>query len=268
MSLLPLIPWAFDPVLIAFGPLQIRWYGLIWVSAFLIGRAWMQRVARTEPGVGDLALDPLLTNALLATIIGARLVHCLVYEPEHYLTHPLDIFKVWIGGMASHGGAIGLVLALAWHVRKHALPSTLWLLDRATVPAALGAALIRVANFLGSDILGLPTDGTWGVVFTAVDHRPRHPVQLYEATAYLLIAALLFTLYRRWRQHPPHGLLTGVFLVAVFSARTALEVFKSPQSMVESTSGGWLHLGQWLSVPFVVMGLVLMGRAWVGRRAG
>jgi prolipoprotein diacylglyceryltransferase len=142
----------------------------------------------------------------------------------------------------------------------------LWLVDRVSLPAALGAVFVRVANFLNSEIVGLPTGGHWGVVFEAVDALPRHPVQLYEAAGYLAVAGVLAVLYRRHTVRTPQGLLLGWFLLLVFSLRVAAEVFKTPQAAYEA--GMAFSVGQWLSLPFVLLGLALVLRARSAPRLG
>lgn len=244
--------WAFDPTLFSFGPIHIRYYGLIWAAAFLIGQQFINWVYRREK-INNGESDILFVYALIGTIVGARLAHCLIYEPGIYLNDPIKILKVWEGGMASHGGAAGLLVALWIYTRRFSVPPYLWLLDRATIPAALGAALIRFANFLGSDIIGKPTSGTWGVVFEAVDQIPRHPVQLYESAVYTFIFGLLLLVYRSGGKLVPNGLLTGIFLLCVFLARFILEFFKVPQAAYEA--GFAISVGQWLSVPFFMVGV-------------
>jgi prolipoprotein diacylglyceryl transferase len=250
--------WHFDPILLSIGPLSIRWYGLLFAIAFLFGYWFMTRVCKAENQT-RLDLDNLLYYLMGGIILGARLAHCLIYDPAYYLSHPLDILKIWEGGLASHGGAVGGLLGLWLYSRHHALPSLLWLIDRITLPAMFGGALVRCANFLNSEIVGNPTDGTWGVVFESVDALPRHPVQLYEATAYLVIFLILLTVYRRYREATPHGLLTGIFFASVFFTRFVLEYFKTPQAAYES--GFSVSVGQWLSVPFLLGGVALAAYA-------
>jgi phosphatidylglycerol---prolipoprotein diacylglyceryl transferase len=254
-----LIHWHFDPILFSIGPLAIRWYGLLFVAAFYGGQLLVSRIFAAE-GQPPQQADALLVWALLGTVIGARLVHCLFYEPAFYLSHPLAILRIWEGGLASHGGALGMLIGL-WLGSRRMQPRRpfLWLLDRVAIASALGAVLVRVANFLNSEIVGLPTDGSWGVVFDIVDALPRHPVQLYEAAAYLLTGLLLLGLYRRHGPRTPQGLLVGAFMALVFAARIAAEFFKTPQASYEA--GQAFSVGQWLSLPFVALGLWLMLRS-------
>ncbi len=248
-----IIVWTFSPVLIAVGPITIRWYGLLFVGAFLFGQAFLSRVFASE-GVGKDRADALLLHALFGAVVGARLVHCLFYDPAYYLHNPLAVLRVWEGGLASHGGVIGVLIGL-WVATRKSKPRLpfLWLLDRAAIPAAFGGSLIRVANFLNSEIVGIPTSGTWGVVFTAVDPLPRHPVQAYEAIAYAAIGTILWLVYRRMGKGVPQGLLTGWLLVLVFSMRAVIEIWKVPQAAYEV--GQALSVGQYLSLPFIALGV-------------
>lgn len=259
-----ILHWHFDPVLFSAGPISVRWYGLLWLVAFLGGQYILGRmfVAR---GIAAARAEALLLYALLGTIIGARLMHVLAYDPAYYFAHPLEILQLWKGGLASHGGVLGMLLGLWWGSRA-AEPKLdyLWLLDRVSIPSALGGALVRIANFLNSEIVGLPTHGDYGVVFESVDPLPRHPVQLYEAVGYLGVLAVLTLVYRRAGGQPRKGLLTGLFMLLVFAIRIALEFFKTPQAAYEA--GNVFTVGQWLSVPFVVLGLVLIVRS--RRQAG
>ena len=254
-----LVHWSFDPVFLTAGPLSIRWYGLLFAGAFLAGQAILARMFKAE-GVPVKSTDRLFLYALAGSIIGARSVHCLFYEPQFYLADPLAILRIWEGGLASHGGAVGLLLGLWLGTRgENPALSFRWVADRAAVPAALGAVFVRVANFLNSEIVGIPTSGGWGVVFEAVDGLPRHPVQLYEAVAYLLIFVVLLRIYRAHRCNSPPGLLFGMFLLLVFSARFAIEFFKVPQAAYEA--GQLVSVGQWLSLPFVFFGVAAVLRA-------
>lgn len=256
---LPIVHWNFDPIALSLGPLQIHWYGLCWALAFLVGEVGLRR-RLAAIGRGDVDTSGLIIAALLGTIVGARLGHCLFYDPAFYLTHPLRILAIWEGGMASHGGAVGLVAAAVWAGPRYAPGlAPLTLLDVAAPLAAIGGAIIRVANFLNSEIVGNPTSGQWGVVFDSVDPLPRHPVQLYEAAAYLLVFLVLRWAARREGALARRGELTGLFMVLVFSARAVIEIWKTPQAVYEA--GHLVTVGQWLSVPFVLLGLALMIRA-------
>ncbi|MDQ2076267.1 prolipoprotein diacylglyceryl transferase, partial [Marinimicrobium sp. ABcell2] len=223
---------------------------------FLAGQVVLARLFKFE-GVPPGNAERLSLYALVGAIAGARLVHCLFYDPHYYLSDPLAILRIWEGGLASHGGAGGILLGL-WLGARTLRPkvSFLWLIDRASIPAALGAVFVRIANFLNSEIVGIPTMSGWGVIFEAVDGLPRHPAQLYEAAAYLITCFILLTIYWRLRQRTPHGLLFAIFLVLVFTARIFVEFYKVPQAAYES--GQFFSVGQLLSLPFVVFGLVMV----------
>lgn len=252
-----LIYWNGDPELLRMGWLTVRWYGLLFAAGFLVGLKIMQWMYERE-GRAARELDQLLLYVMAGTLIGARLIHCFFYEPEYYLRHPVDMLFVWRGGLASHGGAIGLLAAVWLYCRSPQRPGYWWLLDRIAVPATLAGAFIRIGNFFNSEIIGIPTNQTWGVVFQHVDDYARHPAQLYEASVYLFIFWLLLRTYVRLKDGRD-GLLTGMYLVSVFTARFALEFFKMPQATYEA--GNAISVGQLLSVPFVIVGAFLIFRS-------
>jgi phosphatidylglycerol:prolipoprotein diacylglycerol transferase len=253
-----ILHWNMDPELFRLGPLAVRWYGLLFMTAFLVGFWLMGRVYRREQRALE-DLDSLLIWTMAGTVIGARLGHCLFYDPLWYLSHPLQILFVWKGGLASHGAAVGIILSTWLFSRRHPDQPLLWLLDRIVVVVALSGLWIRLGNFFNSEILGLPTERPWAVVFERIDLLPRHPVQLYEAISYGLIFVLLFGLLERhWRTMVP-GQLLGLFLMAVFGMRFLLEFFKTQQT--DFILPGPLSMGQWLSLPAVAAGLWLILRA-------
>lgn len=259
-----LIHWNFDPIALQVGQVSLRWYGLLFVGGFFVGQRILARIFRRE-GVPEQNADALLMYALIGAVLGARIVHCLFYEPEYYLSNPLAILRIWEGGLASHGGVIGVVVGMWMASRRLQLPFA-WLLDRMAIPSALVAVFIRVANFLNSEIVGNPTGGHWGVVFEAVDALPRHPAQLYEAVGYLLTFFVLRAVYKRTGADTPRGLLLGWMLVLVFGVRILVEFVKTPQAAYEA--GQLISVGQWLSVPFVLFGIVLLVRARRADRPG
>ncbi len=250
--------WHIDPILVQLGPLAIRWYGLCFAAAFLVGY-WIEGWIYRKEGKPTESLDALLAYMIVGAVVGARLGQVFFYDPYYYFTHPLEIPQVWKGGLASHGGALGILIALYLYTRRTGAPRYLWLLDRVVIPTALGGVFIRLGNFFNSEIVGTPTSGWWGIVFDRVDSIPRHPVQLYEALAYLLIFLVLLTVYARQRHGLPEGRLLGLFLVLVFTARFLLEFVKTPQAEYEA--GFPLTVGQLLSIPFVIAGIALIVRA-------
>ena len=298
IMLLNYITWNVDPVLIHLGPLQIRWYGLLWALGFLIGYFVMRRIYRHEK-VSDDWMDKLLIYMLVSTIIGARLGHCLFYEPEYYLSHPLKMLAVWEGGLASHGGAIGILTGLWLYVRSYNKSkqekdnlqriSYIWILDRIVVAVCLVGALIRVGNVMNHEIYGTPTSLPWGFVFLrgteqfcgTVDNYtaynawdapcppsewlPCHPTGLYEAFFCLLaMGILLWMYYRRDLGHKQPGLMFGTFLVIIFGSRIFIEFLKNVQ--VEFEKNMVFDMGQWLSVPFVLIGIGMIVWSFVHRK--
>ncbi len=252
------IHWSADPEIFRIGPVVLRWYSLCFLVTFVLGYFIMRRMFRFE-GKSAKDLDSLVNYMVLGTLIGARLGHCLFYDPEFYLTNPIEIFKIWRGGLASHGAAIGIFGALYLYARNRTDQSYLWILDRIVVTVALGGFFIRIGNFFNSEIYGTPTDLPWAIVFSHVDAVPRHPAQLYESIAYGLIFLLLFTVWSIRRNRTPSGLLLGMFLVSVFSFRVAVEFVKVRQAAYGH--GFPLSVGQWLSVPLVILGIALLVNA-------
>ncbi len=251
--------WDVDPVIFSIGALHIRYYSLCFVVAFTIGYLYFKYFFKRE-GVPETLLDPLLYTLILGTLIGARLGHCLFYEPDYYLAHPVKILYVWEGGLASHGGAIALLFAMWWfanHYGKKNRFSFLWLMDRLGITVALAGFFIRFGNLMNSEIYGHVTDLPWGFVFARNGElMPKHPTQLYEGLAYLLLFGALITLYRHKLPKLKEGTLFGIFLLVLFSARFFIEYVKEPQVGFEE--GMLLNMGQLLSIPFIIAGAVLL----------
>lgn len=255
--------WNVDPVLFSFGPVTVRWYGLFFAVGFFQGFVilnWMFR--REGRPVED--LDDLFIYLFVGVLIGARLGHCLFYDPGFYLSHPVEILKIWKGGLASHGGAIGVLLAGYFFSRRKQDYSLLWMLDRGALGLAIVSFLIRLGNLFNSEIVGLETTVPWAFVFERVDRLPRHPVQLYEALSYLAISGITLYGYLNWIKRMGDGFLSGIFLVLMFAARFCLEFFKTRQASYEADY--WLSVGQWLSVPFILAGIILVYRGYKFRK--
>ena len=250
--------WSIDPEVFSLGPLSIRYYGLLFAAAFFLGFVIIRRIYEGE-GKPEGDLDSLLTHMMVGTVAGARIGHCLFYDPSYYLSHPIEILKVWEGGLASHGGAVGIFTSLYIYARKHPDQPYLWILDRMVIVIALAGLFIRTGNFLNSEILGIPTEVPWAVVFERVDAIPRHPAQLYEAVAYGAISAGLYATYARFRAGTPSGLLLGLFLVGVFVFRFFIEFVKERQAAYGLDLP--LSVGQVLSVPLVILGTILLIQA-------
>lgn len=274
------IYWNADPDLLQLGSFRVRWYGLCFAAAFVAGFYLMRWIYRRE-GKPLADLEPLALYMFSGTLVGARLGHVLFYQPGYYLPRPLEIIKIWEGGLASHGGVVGILIALYVYTRRrpgqrregaegHASGARTpgvpygWLLDRMAVPAALGGCFIRLGNFFNSEILGVPAEVPWAVIFTRVDAVPRHPAQLYESLSYLVIFFVLLRVYRRWGRHVPRGLLLGLLLVLVFGARFLIEFVKVRQAAFGQALP--LGVGQLLSIPAVGAGAALLSRAHKARR--
>lgn len=263
---LPLFVWDVHPTLFTIGPVEVRYYGLMWALGFIISAYIISNIMKRE-GYPEKTFDSFFWYALLSTVIGSRLGHCLFYAPGYYLTHPIEILYIHQGGMASHGAAVGLLVGLWLFSRKNKIPY-IWSLDRIGILVAISGTLVRIGNFMNSEIFGRPTSLPWGVEFvlsnewnTLYKGLPCHPTQLYEALAYLIIFVVFLWLYYRKNlaQRRP-GAMFGIFLIALFGIRFLIEFIKNPQEDFEV--GMILNMGQLLSIPFIVAGCVLLYRAY------
>ncbi len=241
----------------AFGPLTIRWYGLMWDIAFLLGYLLGLKMFR-DAGKPVQRLDSLLLYVMIGTVLGARLGQVLFYTPDFYFAHPIQILEIWNGGLASHGAAAGALIAVWLYVRKYPDMKYLWVLDRIVIPAAIGGAFVRIGNFFNSEILGHVSHLPWAIIFERVDLLPRQPSMLYEAGWYFIGFFILWRLYSRYKGAPPDGLIFGVFLVYVFSGRILIEFTKTHQA--DFTAGWPIKMGQLLSIPFILCGIWLLAR--------
>ncbi|MCQ2153729.1 MAG: prolipoprotein diacylglyceryl transferase [Bacteroidales bacterium] len=256
------IHWDVNPVLMHLGPLPIRWYSLLFVGGFILGWYLFKGFFKRE-GVSPNLLDPLLYTLLIATIVGARLGHCLFYQPDYYFGSWqgfLEIFQPWKGGLASHGGAIALLLGMWWFSRKYGRANGidfLWIMDRLCIAVAFAGCMIRLGNLFNSEIYGDVTSLPWGVVFDLRgETEPKHPTQIYEALAYLALGFAMLALYRRKLDSLGKGFLFGMFLTGCFGMRFLIEFIKEPQ--VEFEKAMLLDMGQLLSIPFILAGLALI----------
>lgn len=256
-SILSYITWDVSREITSIGPITLRWYGLLFALAFVFGFIILTRVYRLEKKPQS-DLEQLSIYVILGTVIGARLGHCLFYDPVHYLSNPLEMLKVWEGGLASHGAAIGIITSLYLFSKKKKDQSMLWILDRLVIVVALGGALIRLGNLFNSEIIGMQTDVPWAFIFTSVDNIPRHPAQLYESIFYFISFGILYFIYLKKRDTLKTGFLFGLFLVLIFGFRFFIEFIKEDQSPFEA--GMLLNMGQILSIPFVIVGLYYMFR--------
>lgn len=252
MTLLSIV-WNASPVIFSVGPVAVRWYGLMFAIGFILGYIMVARMFRHE-GAPEKWLATLLFYLIIATLVGARLGHVCFYEWDYYSAHPAQIVKIWEGGLASHGGAIGCIIALLIFSRCVSHKPFSWVIDKVVVPVALVAGLIRLGNLMNSEIYGTPTSLPWGFIFARNGETlPMHPTQLYEAGAYFLLFALLFWMYWKRNAEERPYLLTGVFFTWVFLARFLIEFCKNPQESWEADMA--LNMGQWLSIPFVLAGI-------------
>lgn len=253
------VTWAPSPEIFSIGPVHIRYYSILFVSGFIIGFYIFVKFFKRE-GLPVEILDKLLYALLFAAVVGARLGHCLFYQPEYYLPNPIEILKIWEGGLASHGGAIGILLTMWWFVAKYGKKyrfDFLWLMDRIGIATALAGCLIRLGNLMNSEIYGNPTNLPWGFIFTLKGETvPKHPTQLYEALSYLLLFVVLMFMYRKWLPKLKRGTLFGLFLIVLFAARFLIEYVKEPQVAFEQ--GMPLNMGQLLSLPFILAGVALV----------
>jgi len=246
------IIWDINPIMIQMGSIKIHWYGILFISSFFIGLEILKWIYKRENRKVEV-LENLVFYIFIGAIIGARLVHCYFYQPSYYLEHPFEVLAVWKGGLASHGGMIGVLITLLFFVKYHK-ESYLWLLARFTIVGALTAAAIRIGNFINSEIIGLPTELPWAIVFQRIDTIPRHPVQLYEALAYIFIFILLLSIYKKSKFTTSTKILPPLFLVTLFTARFFIEYTKTRQA--DYTTGLPFSTGQMLSIPLIIIGLV------------
>ncbi|MCD8385902.1 MAG: prolipoprotein diacylglyceryl transferase [Bacteroidales bacterium] len=260
--MLDYIVWNADPILIHLGPLQIRWYGLMFAIGFWIGTNLVAKMFRHE-GAPEKWVGILLVWVVGATIIGARLGHVFFYEWDYYSQHPEKIIAFWEGGLASHGGTIAIVIAVflySWITTKK---SPMWTFDRLVIAIAFVGALIRIGNLMNSEIYGHATTLPWGFMFVRsrewhefYEGVACHPTQLYEALAYLALFAVLMWMYWKKNLEERPGLIFGVFFTWLFTARFLIEFVKNPQ--VEFERDMALNMGQLLSVPFILAGIVMI----------
>jgi len=251
----------FDPVALRIGPLSVHWYGLMYLLGFiqylLLGRMRVSQEPIKQQGFVHQDLEDLLFYAVLGVILGGRLGYCLFYLPSHYLTHPLDIFKVWQGGMAFHGGFLGVIVAIAWFSRKRCI-SFFSVADMIAPLVPFGLAFGRIGNFINGELWGRPTDVSWGIVFPqAGDDLIRHPSQLYEFAGEGVLLGIMLWLYSR---HPRKvGQTSGAFMLGYGIFRFLAEFTREPDRFLGTLSFG-LSMGQWLSIPMIVFGLYLIIR--------
>lgn len=256
MDILSFIHWNVSPEIFTLGPLQVRWYGLLFALGFLFGYNHGEKMFKHE-NIDPKWLESLFIYLIVATIVGARLGHVFFYGWEYYSQHPIEILYVWQGGLASHGGVIGIIIAMILWSRNVSKRSILWVLDRVVVPSIFVAALIRFGNLMNSEIYGVETTLPWGFIFER-NHETvaKHPTQIYESLSYLLTFGVMLYMYWKTKAKDYQGMLVGVFFIMVFTARFFVEFIKEDQEAFEA--GMSLNMGQWLSIPFIITGIVLI----------
>lgn len=247
-----IIMWDVNPEIFRIGSFAVRWYGLLFALGFAIGYMVLRRVFDNENMKED-SLDKLTIYMAIGVIVGARLGHCLFYEPKYYLSHPGEILKIWHGGLASHGGAIGILLAV-WFFVKSEYKSYAWGLDRVAIVVPLAGFFIRMGNLMNSEIYGMETTLPWGFVFLRNgENAPKHPTQIYEGLAYLTIFFIILSIYWHKRGKHREGTLLGIACSLIFIARFFIEFVKEDQVAFEA--GMKLNMGQLLSLPFIIFGI-------------
>lgn len=271
--MLNFVTWTANPTLFTLGSLSVRWYGLMFAIGFFVGYEMVNRIFRHE-GAPESWVGQLFFYVIIATVVGSRLGHVFFYDWSYYSHHLSEIPKIWEGGLASHGGVLGIIIAIWLYSKWVTRRSMLWTFDRLVVPVGLVAALIRMGNLFNHEIYGGPTTLPWG--FRFVDNvnewmqgaapiftPPCHPTQIYEALCYLAVFGLCVWMY--WRRHEAErpGLIFGVFMTGIFVARFFIEFLKNVQEPWEIglRAATGLDMGQWLSIPFIVLGVWLIVRA-------
>lgn len=253
----------FDPVAVALGPVSVRWYALAYIAGLVVAWRLVRRWVRDLPVVASEAqVDDFLTWATLGVVLGGRLGYVIFYQPLHFLAEPWQIVMVWQGGMAFHGGMLGVVIAAALYCRNQGIPM-LGFGDRVAVAAPIGLGLGRVANFINGELWGreAPESLPWAMIFPNAGPVPRHPSQLYQALMEgLILFVVLFALSRREAIRARFGLLTGVFLLGYAIARSTGEFFRQPDAFLGFLFAG-ATMGQLLSLPMAIAGIVLILRA-------
>ncbi|MFI2742638.1 prolipoprotein diacylglyceryl transferase [Zhouia sp. PK063] len=262
------ITWEPKPG-IDLGFFMIRYYSLMFVIAFTLGWFIMKKIFLRENESLE-KLDSLFIYMVVSTLIGARLGHFLFYQQEMFIKDPLSIilpvefkphFKfVGYRGLASHGAAIGIIIAMYLYCKKIIHKPLLWILDRICIPVAIGGVFVRIGNFINSEIVGKPTNSDYGIIFKNLGEVfPRHPAQLYEAFGYLITFAVLWYIYWKTDKKDRLGYIFGVFLIILFTVRFIAEFFKRSQGGLEDELGTF-STGQWLSIPFIILGFYFVFR--------
>lgn len=250
------VTWDVNPALLQIGSFEIRYYGLLWAFAIGVAALFFNNMIKRE-GYSEKVFDSIFWYGVLGTVIGARLGHCLFYEPGYYLANPWEILDIRQGGLASHGAGVGIIIGLWLFARKNKL-SFIWPMDRIWMASAPGCAAVRIGNLMNSEIYGGPTDMPWGFIFVKNGETiPMHPTQIYEAIGYLAVFVLLYWLYyKRDMALRRPGVMFGISIMGLFGVRFVIEFMKNPQVAFEQ--GMALNMGQILSIPFIVIGAIIL----------
>lgn len=261
--ILSYIHWNLDPEIVNIFGISIRYYGLLFVSGLMLCVGILGRIYKRE-NIPPEHLEKLAVFGMIGIITGARLGHCLFYEPSYYFAHPFEMILPvtfppgggvkFIGyqGLASHGGVLGLLIALYFYSRK-TNQSMIYTLDLIAVVTPLEFGFIRLGNFMNSEIIGIPSTKPWSVIFERADNVPRHPAQLYEAVSYLIIFTIMMILYKKTRNRLKNGFFFGLATVLCFIARFIIEFVKENQVGFED--GMAFNMGQLLSLPYLAVGI-------------
>ena len=261
------IHWNVSPDIIGFGPFELRWYSILFISGFILGW-YIFKWFFTREGISVKLLDPLLYTLLIGTIVGARLGHCLFYQPDYYLGSWQgfwEIFMPWKGGLASHGGTIALLFAMWWFARHYGRKNNfdfLWILDHLAIAVCFAATFIRLGNLFNSEIYGDVTTMPWGFIFDLRgETEPKHPTQLYEALSYFLLGVFQILMYKYNLKKLYRGFFIGTFFIGCFGMRFLIEFIKEPQVGFEQSMT--LNMGQLLSIPFVLLGIGILVYSYI-----
>ena len=256
------IHWNVSPEIIGFGPFELRWYSILFISGFILGW-YIFKWFFTREGISVKLLDPLLYTLLIGTIVGARLGHCLFYQPDYYLGSWdgfWEIFMPWKGGLASHGGTLALLVAMWWFARHYGRKNNfdfLWILDHLAIAVCFAATFIRLGNLFNSEIYGDVTTMPWGFIFDLRgETEPKHPTQLYEALSYFFLGVFQILMYKYNLKKLYRGFFIGTFFIGCFGMRFLIEFIKEPQVGFEQSMT--LNMGQLLSIPFVLLGIGIL----------
>jgi len=251
--------WNIDPIAFSFGSIKVHWYGIFFATG-LLGAYFLGEWLFEKEGKDKRLLEPYFIYLIIGITVGARLFHIIFYDLDYFLQHPLDMFKVWKGGLASHGGALGAILATYLFCKKYKIDFK-WMMARVAMATMIVVGFIRIGNFFNSEIVGLPTQSTLGIIFQRVDNISRHPVVLYESISYFTIFFILLWLYHKLEYKKFTNIATGLVLTLAFLARFFLEYIKTPQSEFANLLP--LSMGQILSLPFIIVGLFLLVKGYL-----